>query len=103
MAKSLGDYNIEQSSSANIKNIKWTKRNPTDTEKSKKKTAKKTSPTNIIYNHEIKKSKPPVEKIFKVENVKDSEKSKNKKTKKRVQNASAVKCKIKPGFKRPAR
>ena len=105
MSKSLGDYNIERSSSANIKNIKWTKRNPADIEKSKnkKKAVKKISPTNIIYTHKTEKVKSPVEKIFKIENVKDTQKSKNKKTRNRVQNASAVKCKIKPGFKRPAR
>ncbi len=37
MLKSLMDYNIEQSSSADIKNIKWTHKNPKDTKKSKKK------------------------------------------------------------------
>ena len=47
MGKSLMDYNIEQSSSADIKNIKWTQKNPTDPDKPKKKKKKQTSPTNI--------------------------------------------------------
>lgn len=37
MNKSLGDYNIEKSSSQNIKNIIWTKKKSTDTEKLKNK------------------------------------------------------------------
>jgi len=39
--KSLGDYNIEQSSSSDIKNIKRSKKNPKDAEIKKKKTDKK--------------------------------------------------------------
>ncbi|MBA4718012.1 MAG: hypothetical protein HRO68_02490 [Nitrosopumilus sp.] len=62
MGKSLGDYTIEKSSSADIKNIKWTQKNPKDTDKLKK-----------------------------------------KKTDKKFQNSSASNCKIKQGFKRPAR
>jgi len=103
MGKSLGDYNIEQSSSSDIKNIKWTQKNSVDTEKSKnkKKTAKKISPSNIIYT---KKTKPFVEKIFKVEVI-ETEKSKNKTKKvgKRFQNSSASNCKIEQGFRRPGR
>jgi len=37
MGKSLGDYNIEQSSSHNIRNIIWTTKNQVDPEKSKNK------------------------------------------------------------------
>ena len=35
MVKSLGDYNIEKSSSTDTKNIQWSRKNPTDIEKSK--------------------------------------------------------------------
>ena len=37
MGNSLGDYIIERYSSSDIKNIKWTKKNPKDTTKTKKK------------------------------------------------------------------
>ena len=107
MGKSLGDYNIEKSSSSDIKNIKWTQKNPVDTDKSKnkKKTKRKTSPSNIIYTPETKKVKPPVEKIFKVKEVIITEKSKNKKKKtdKKFQNSSISNCKIEQGFTRPGR
>jgi len=107
MGKSLGDYNIESSSSSDIKNIKWTQKNQryTDKSKNKKKTARKTSVSSIIHTHKTKKVKPPVEKIFKVEEVIHTKKAKNKKKKadKRFQSASASNCKIKQGFRRPGR
>ena len=96
MDKSLGEYTIKKSSSADIKNIKWSQKNPKDPEKSKKKKSKKTSPTNIVYT-ENKKS---VGKIFKIEDV---EKSKKKKSLNRTENASASNCNIKQGFRRPGR
>ena len=106
MAKSLGEYVIEKSSSADIQNITWTKKNPKNTEKSKKKKSNKkyktTSASNIIYAKKTKKTSPHTAKVFKIEVV-DTEKSKKKKSDKRHQNSSASKCKIKPGFKRPAR
>ena len=106
MAKSLGEYVIEKSSSADIQNITWTKKNPKDTEKSKKKKSDKkyktSSASNIIYTQKTKKASPPVAKVFKIE-VADTEKSKKKKSDKRHQNSSASKCKIKPEFERPAR
>jgi len=107
MGKSLGDYNIEKSSSSDINNIKWLQKNQVDKDKSKnkKKTARKTSPSNIIYTHETEKVKPPVEKIFKIEEVVITEKSKNKKEKrdKRVQTSSTSNSKIKQSFSRHAR
>jgi hypothetical protein len=106
MGKSLGDYNIEKSSSSNINNIKWTQKNQSDIEsKNKKKTARKTSPSNIIYTDKIKKIKPYIEKVFKVEMVMDTKKSKNKKKKpdKKFQNSSADNCIIEQGFTRPGR
>ena len=111
MLKSLGDYRIENSSSSDINNIKWTHKNPSNTDKSKnkkKKTDKRyqnSSASNIIHTHKTKRVKPPVAKIFKVEKVSNTDKSKNKKKKadKRYQNSSASNCNIKQGFKRPAR
>jgi len=106
MGKSLGDYNIEKSSSVDIMNIKWTLKNPKDTEKSKKKKPDKkfqnSSASNIIYTQNTKKVKTPVEKVFKVKEIIDT-KSKKKKPVKKFQNSSASKCKIKQGFSRPGR
>ncbi len=86
--KSLGDYNIEQSSSSDIKNIKWSQKNPKDAEIKKKKRTRKISPLNIIYTQKIKPS---------------VEKTKKKKTDKKFQKSSADNCNIKQGFKRPGR
>ena len=106
MAKSLGEYVIEKSSSSDIQNITWTKKNPKDTTKSKKKKSDKkyktTSASNIIYTKKTKKASPHTAKVFKIE-VTDTEKPKKKKPDKRHQNSPASKCNIKPGFKRPAR
>jgi len=100
MAKSLGDYNIEQSSSSDINNIKWTKK---DTSENKPKSRKKKaiSPTNIIPNQNIDKTSS-VKKIFKIEEN-ASEKPKNKKTEKKFQKSSASHCNIEPSFKRRGR
>ncbi|HJJ23401.1 MAG TPA: hypothetical protein OQH54_06780 [Nitrosopumilus sp.] len=107
MHKSLGDYNIEKSSSADIHNIIWTQKNPKDTKKSKKKKPdkglQKSSATNIIYTQKPKKVKPHVAKVFKIEEVIDAEKSKKKNADKRHQHSSASNSKIKQGFKRPGR
>ncbi len=107
MGKSLGDYTIGKSSSSDIKNIKWTQKNPKDTDKlKKKKTNKKfrnSSASNIIYTQKPKNIKSHVEKVFKIKEVIDTDKSKKKKTDKKFQNSSASNCKIKQSFKRPAR
>ena len=107
MGKSLGDYKIGKSSSSDIRNIKWTQKNPVDTDKSKnkKKPAKNTSPLNIIYAQKTKKIEPSIEKVFKVDEVSDSEKSKNQKktVDKKFQTSSASNYKIKQGFTRPGR
>lgn len=107
MGKSLGDYNIEKSSSADVNNIQWTQKTPRDTEKPKKKKLdkkhKNTSALNIIYSTKTKKAKPSVEKVFKVEEKIDAEKSKKEKLDKRHKNSSASTCNIKQGFKRPGR
>ncbi|MDO8640533.1 MAG: hypothetical protein Q7R33_03230, partial [Nitrosarchaeum sp.] len=74
---------------------------PADTEKSKKKkTERKTSPTNIIYTND--KVKPPVEKIFKIVGRTNIE-SKKKKTGKKFQTSSASNFKIIPGFSQKGR
>ncbi len=105
------DYNIEQSSSADIKNIKWTQKNPKDTEKSKKKNAdkrhqnssKQTRINDCIIYKKTKKAKSSVEKVFKVKEIVVTEKSKKKNADKRHQNFSASNCKIKQGFTRKGR
>ncbi len=106
MAKSLGEYVIEKSSSTDIQNITWTLKNPKNTEKSKKKKSDKkyktSSASNIIYAQKPKKTSSHTAKVFKIEVV-DTEKSKKKKSDKRHQNSTASKCKIKPQFKRPGR
>lgn len=103
MIKSFGSYNIERSSSTDINNIKWTQKNPTDTDKpkNKKKSTKNTSPSNIIYT-ETKKIKPSAEKVFKVV-LNIESKNKKKKENKKFQTSSASNCNIEPGFTRKAR
>lgn len=105
MGKSLGDYNIERSSSADINNIKWTKKNLVDTDKSKnKKPTKNISPLNIIYAQNIQTTSEPIKKIFKIENTSKTNKLKNKKNSdKKFQTSSASHCNIEPGFSRKAR
>ena len=105
MTKSLGDYNKEQSSSSNSKNIKWTQKDPIDQDKlkSKKKQKKKISATNIIPNSKNKKTEDKVEKIFKIEENTDEEKNKNKPLNRKFEKSSASNSKIEQGYKRPAR
>ena len=101
MGRSLGDYLLEQSSLLGTSGVKWTQKTPTDTEKSKKKkTARNTSPTNIIYTDD--KVKIHVEKIFKIEEATNTE-SKKKKISKRFQTSSASTFKVIPGFTRKGR
>lgn len=100
MGKSLGDYMLEQSSLLGTSNIKWTQKNPADTEKSKKRKAEKTTPTNIIYTD--KKAKPHLEKIFKIE-VHTNTESKKEKVGKKFQTSSASNFKIIPGFSQKGR
>ena len=102
MGKSLGDYLLEQSSLLGTSGVKWTQKTSTDTEKSKKKkTARNTSSTNIIYTDDTK-VKIHVEKIFKIEENTNTE-SKKEKTGKRFQTSSASTFKVIPGFTRKGR
>jgi len=104
MTKSLGDFRMKRSSSSDTNNIKWTQKNPFDAEKLKtKKPNKKTrnsSATNIIYSDEIK---PLIEKVFKIDDVDDGDKTKKKNLDKRFEKSSASNCNIQQGFERPAR
>lgn len=101
MGNSFGDYMLEQSSLSGTSNIKWTQKNPADTEKSKKKKAdRKTSPTNIIYTDD--KVKLHVEKIFKIKGRRNIE-SKKEKVGNKFQTSSASNFKIIPGFSQKGR
>ena len=98
MGSSLGDFNISQSSSVDVKNIKWTKKNSRDTDKPKKKKTRKFPSTNIIPT-----TKMEVRKTTKFFKIKANNKSTKKKIDKKIQILSASTCKIKPGFRRPGR
>ena len=106
MTKSLGDYNIERSSSSDVQNITWTKKVSLDTStKSKKsnsnKIHKNTSATNIIFTDTEIKSSP--KKIFIIEEIVNASKSKKNNIDRKFENTSASNCNIKQGFKRPSR
>ena len=106
MGKSLGDYRIETSSSSDSKNIQWSKKNQFDVnDPKKKKTGKKSniSPTNLLQTNKPKKDQPVIEKVFKIEDIDDTDKSKKKNADKKFQNSSASNCNIQQGFKRPGR
>ena len=77
MTKSLGDYNIEKSSSSDLNNINWSQKKQKDDNKPKKKKSVKTgqipSGTNIIYKKD-NEEKIVTKKIFKIEMEKKEEK-----------------------------
>jgi len=100
MGKSLMDYNIEQSSSKDIKNIKRTKKNISDPGKPKKKKKKQISPTNVISTNDTK-TQSNTHRIFKIEDSTSA--SKKKKTTSTAQNSSLSHCKIEQGYKRKSR
>jgi hypothetical protein len=105
MTKSLGDYNIERSSSSDVENITWTQKTPTDADKPKKKNLNKTSQniraTNIIFTEAP--VKVPAKKVFIIEEVMDTATSKKNHLDRKFENSSASNCNIKQGFERPAR
>jgi len=105
MTKSLGDYNIEKSSSSNVNNISWSQKKQNDNKPKKKKVIKKSqipSGTNIIYKKDNEEEKVVIKKIFKIEDE-DVDKSKEK-VGKRYENTSVTKGSIKEkSFKRPGR
>jgi hypothetical protein len=104
MAKSLGDYNIERSSSSDVGNITWTQKTSIDASKPKKKNPSKVSQkipaTNVIFTETP--IKVPAKKVFIIE-VADTTTSKKKRPDRKFENSSASNCKIKQGFKRPSR
>ncbi|MGY5144115.1 MAG: hypothetical protein ACW9XH_06500 [Candidatus Nitrosopumilus sp. bin_32a] len=102
MVKSLGDYNKEMSSSTDVKNITWTQKNPTDPDKPRNKNKKKISPLNILPSINNKTSKT-LERIYKIEEISNDDKTKSEMHDRKFLKSSASNCIIKPGFKRPAR
>ena len=98
MGNSLGDFNILQSSSVDMKNIKWTQKNSIDADKPKKKKTRKIPPTNIIYTTKIE-----VRKTAKTFKIKENNNPMKKRIDKKFQSLSASTCNIKPGFSRPGR
>ena len=104
MGKSLGDFNIKKSSSADIKNIAWYLKNSIFAgQLKKKKTGKKnpnSSSTNIIYSEKVEEK---IEKIFKIEKDEETEKTKNENPGKMYQKSSVKNCLIEQGYKRKAR
>ncbi len=106
MRKTLGDYNIEKSSSADVNNINWSQKKINDDKKpKKKKIVKKTqipSGTNIIYKNDDKKITSS-KKIIKINNEQNSEKSKEI-TGKRFENKASSLGQVKErSYKRPGR
>ena len=98
MVKSLVEFNISLSSSADIHNITWSQRNPRDIDIQKKRKTRKISPTNIIYTSEIK-----IKEAAKIFIVKENDKPKKNTTYEKFQNASITICKIEQGFSRKGR
>ena len=106
MRKSLGDYNIEKSSSSDLNNISWSQKKQKDDNKPKKKKSVKTgqipSGTNIIYKKD-NEEEIITKKIFKIENKQNSEKSKEE-VGKRYENTDSSLGQVKErSYKRPAR
>jgi len=106
MRKTLGDYNIEKSSSTDVNNINWSQKKINDDKKpKKKKVVKKTqipSGTNIIYKKDDEKIISS-KKIIKINNEQNSEKSKEI-SGKRFENKSSSLGQVKErSYKRPGR
>jgi len=106
MRKTLGDYNIEKSSSADVNNINWSQKKHKNEDKPRKEKNVKTnltiSGTNIIYKKE-EIQEAVTEKIFKIKSEQNSEKSKEE-TGKRYENTDASLGQVKErSYKRPAR
>ena len=106
MRKTLGDYNIEKSSSSDVNNINWSQKKSNDDKKpKKKKIVKKTqipSGTNIIYKNDDEKITSS-KKIIKINNEQNSEKSKEI-TGKRFENKASSLGQVKErSYKRPGR
>ena len=106
MRKTLGDYNIEKSSSADVNNINWSQKKLNDDKKPRKKKIVKESQipsgTNIIYKKNEDKE-IPAKKLFKIDNEQKGEKSKEEIGKRHENVASSLGQVKEKSYKRPAR
>ena len=106
MRKTLGDYNIEKSSSADVNNINWSQKKLNDDKKPRKKKIVKESQipsgTNIIYKKNDDKE-VPTKKLFKIDNEQKGEKSKEEIGKRHENVASSLGQVKEKSYKRPAR
>ena len=106
MRKTLGDYNIEKSSSADVNNINWSQKKLNDDKKPKKKKIVKEgqipSGTNIVYKKNDDKE-VPTKKLFKIDNEQKGEKSKEEIGKRHENVASSLGQVKEKSYKRPAR
>jgi hypothetical protein len=107
MTKSLGDYNIEKSSSSDVNNISWSQKNQNEDNKPKKKKILKEgqmpSGVNIIYKKDSDEEITIVKKVFIIEDEQKSEKAKEE-VGRRFENTSAILGTVKErAYKRPAR
>ena len=106
MRKTLGNYNIEKSSSSDLNNINWSQKKQKEENKPKKKKIIKKSQiptgTNIIYK---KNNEEEVEtkKTFKITNEQDSEKNKEIAGKRHENVASSLGQVKERSYKRPGR
>lgn len=98
---SFGDYTIAKSSSADINNIRWTKKNQDNSEKPKKSKEKtrNTSASNIIYTDEVES--PTLDRIFKIQTEQNEPKKSN--GEKKVKTASTSSSNIQYSFSRRGR
>ena len=106
MRKTLGDYNIEKSSSSDVNNINWSQKKSSDDKKPKKKKIVKNSQippgTNIIYK-KSEDEKVVSKKIVKITNEQNSEKPKEA-TGKRFENKASSLGQVKErSYQRPGR
>jgi len=106
MRKTLGDYNIEKSSSTDVNNINWSQKKVNNDKKPKKKKILKPtqipSGTNIIYKNE-KEKKVNSKKIIKINNEQNLQKSKEN-TSKRIESKNSSLGQVKErSYKRPGR
>jgi hypothetical protein len=106
MRKTLGDYNIEKSSSSDLNNINWSHKKQKDVNKPKKKKSIKKSKipsgTNIIYKNS-EEEKLETKKTFKIKNEQNLEKSKETVGKRHENVASSLGQVKERSYKRPAR
>lgn len=107
MTKSLGDYNIEKSSSSDVNNISWSQKKQNDDNKPKKKKIIKKgqmpSGINIIYKKDSDEEKTIAKKVFIIEDEQKTGKAKEE-VGRRFENTSAILGTVKErAYKRPAR